>query len=97
MVEMLADGYGHWPGPWVLVFPFFWLLVVVLVVLALRRTVWRRRGLCGGPHAEHAPMAVLGRRYAQGEIDADEYRERRAVLTEEQDAPGAQDAPGVKR
>ncbi|MFJ1795772.1 SHOCT domain-containing protein [Kitasatospora griseola] len=90
MVELLADGYGHWPGPWVLVFPFFWLLVVVLVVLVLRRAVWRRRGWCGG-HAEHAPLAVLGRRYAQGEIDADEYRERRAVLTE------AQDAPGVKR
>ncbi|MFJ5927118.1 SHOCT domain-containing protein [Kitasatospora sp. NPDC092948] len=89
MVEMLADGYGygHWPGPWVLVFPFFWLLVVVFVVLVLRRAVWRRRGLCG-PRAEDAPLAVLGRRYAQGEIDADEYRERRAVLAEEQDAPG---------
>ncbi|KIQ67163.1 hypothetical protein TR51_07475 [Kitasatospora griseola] len=90
MVELLADGYGHWPGPWVLVFPFFWLLVVVLVVLVLRRAVWRRRGWCGG-HTEHAPLAVLGRRYAQGEIDADEYRERRAVLTE------GQDTPGVKR
>ncbi|MFD7644790.1 SHOCT domain-containing protein [Kitasatospora sp. NPDC059795] len=91
MVELLADGYGHWPGPWVLVFPFFWLLVVVFAVLVLRRTVWRRRGWCGAGTAEHAPLAVLGRRYAQGEIDADEYRERRAVLTE------GQDTPGVKR
>ncbi|MFF0393598.1 SHOCT domain-containing protein [Kitasatospora sp. NPDC004615] len=91
MVGLLADGYGHWPGPWVLVFPFFWLLVVVLVVLALRRVVWRRRGWWGGGSFEHAPLAVLGRRYAQGEIDAEEYRERRAVLTE------GQDTPGVKR
>ncbi|MGW4379111.1 SHOCT domain-containing protein [Kitasatospora sp. NPDC004531] len=84
MVAELAD--GPWPGPWVLAFPFFWLLIAVCAVLVLRRTVWRRRGRCGG--FEHAPLAVLGRRYAQGEIDAEEYRERRAVLTEDTDAPG---------
>ncbi|MEV4560312.1 SHOCT domain-containing protein [Kitasatospora sp. NPDC049285] len=91
MTALLADGPGSWPGPWVLVFPLFWLLVVVLVVTALRRAAWRRGGWCGRVGGEHAPLAVLGRRYAQGEIDADEYRERRAVLTE------GQDAPGVKR
>ncbi|MEU5387806.1 MULTISPECIES: SHOCT domain-containing protein [Kitasatospora] len=87
MVTLLADGWsGHGPGPWVLVFPLFWLLVVVLVVTVLRRSVWRRRGWCGG--GEHAPLAVLGRRYAQGEIDEAEYRERRGVLTEEQGSGG---------
>ncbi|KDN86615.1 SHOCT domain-containing protein [Kitasatospora cheerisanensis] len=87
MVASLAD--GPWPGPWVLVFPFFWLLVAAVAVLVLRRVAWRRRGRCGGG-SEHAPLAVLGRRYAHGEIDAEEYRERRAVLTEAQDAPGVE-------
>ncbi|MFD7730056.1 SHOCT domain-containing protein [Kitasatospora phosalacinea] len=86
MVTLLADGW-HGPGPWVLVFPLFWLLLVVLVVAVLRRAGWRRRGWCGGG-GEHAPLAVLGRRYAQGEIDAAEYRERRSVLTEEHGADG---------
>jgi uncharacterized membrane protein len=30
---------------------------------------------------------VLERRYARGEIDVDEYRKRRAVLSEERDRP----------
>ncbi|RKE18257.1 SHOCT domain-containing protein [Streptomyces sp. TLI_171] len=89
MITSLAEASGHWPGPWVLVFPLFWLLVVVLVVTVLRRAAWRRGGWCGRfGGAEHAPLAVLGRRYAQGEIDAEEYRERRAVLTEGQEQGG---------
>jgi uncharacterized membrane protein len=34
-------------------------------------------------HRESA-LEVLERRYAQGEIDIDEYRERRKVLTEQE-------------
>ncbi|WP_030247610.1 SHOCT domain-containing protein [Streptomyces sp. NRRL S-350] len=102
MYTQLADWHGHGPGPWILLVPLLWIAVVFLVVLLLRRTVWRRRG-CGFGHAygagfgtgagagsaaEH-PLAVLGRRFAEGDIDAEEYRAKRAVLTEPQrdDAP----------
>ncbi|MER7842911.1 SHOCT domain-containing protein [Kitasatospora sp. NPDC096077] len=84
MYTQLADWHG--PGAWILFFPLFWIAVVVLVVALLRRTVWRRHGACGfgaaaAGAAEH-PLAVLGRRYAEGDIDAEEYRAKRAVLTE---------------
>ncbi|MER6396441.1 SHOCT domain-containing protein [Kitasatospora sp. NPDC001603] len=78
MYTLLADHDGHWPGPWILLIPLAWAAVVFLVIVVLRRTVWRRG--CGGG-ADH-PLAVLGRRYAEGAIDAEEYRAKRAVLTE---------------
>ncbi|MGW7446808.1 SHOCT domain-containing protein [Kitasatospora sp. NPDC054795] len=93
MYTQLADWHG--PGPWILLIPLIWIAVVVLVIAVLRRTVWRRHG-CGfgygygvgtgagagaGAAAEH-PLAVLGRRYAEGDIDAEEYRAKRAVLSE---------------
>ncbi|WP_328911867.1 MULTISPECIES: SHOCT domain-containing protein [unclassified Streptomyces] len=74
------------PGPWILFFPLIWVFAVALVITLLRRTVWRGRG---GPwhqraaSSEHSPIAVLGRRYAAGEIDEDEYRQRLAVLDEQ--------------
>ncbi|MCZ4101485.1 SHOCT domain-containing protein [Streptomyces sp. So13.3] len=77
------------PGPWILFFPLVWALVVVGIVLVLRRTVWRGRGCGRGPwqwravSGEHSPVALLGRRYASGEIDEDEYRSRLAVLNEQ--------------
>ncbi|MFD0276715.1 SHOCT domain-containing protein [Kitasatospora sp. NPDC127111] len=78
MYTLLADHDGDWPGPWILLIPLAWAAVVFLVIVLLRRTVWRR-GCGAGP--DH-PLAVLGRRYAEGGIDAEEYRARRAVLTE---------------
>ncbi|MFD9724370.1 SHOCT domain-containing protein [Streptomyces sp. NPDC059072] len=76
------------PGPWILLFPLIWAAVVITVVTVLRRTVWRGRR---GPwqsrgattHGEHSPIAVLGRRFASGEIDEDEYWRRLSVLDEQ--------------
>ncbi|MDH6136454.1 putative membrane protein [Kitasatospora sp. MAA4] len=80
---LLADhGWPH--GAWFLLFPLGWLVFLVIVFAVLRRTVWRRRGCYGmawGGGSE-GPLAVLGRRYAQGEIDEEEYRARRSVLIE---------------
>jgi putative membrane protein len=82
--------FGGGPGPWILLVPFFWAAVVLTVVTVLRRTVWRgRRGPWQGPgevrdtRSEHAPIAVLGRRFAAGEIDEDEYWRRLSVLDEQ--------------
>lgn len=87
-MQTLAEfGPGNGPGPWILFFPLIWAAVVVGVVTLLRRTVWRgRRGPWrpGGPRPdENSPIAVLGRRFAAGEIDEDEYWRRLTVLNEE--------------
>ncbi|MFH8611635.1 SHOCT domain-containing protein [Streptomyces sp. NPDC018029] len=83
---------AHWdggPGPWILFFPLIWAAVVIGAVTLLRRTVWRgRRGPLRAPGAptgidENSPIAVLGRRFAAGEIDEDEYWRRLTVLNEE--------------
>ncbi|AYV31627.1 hypothetical protein EES41_33320 [Streptomyces sp. ADI95-16] len=84
------------PGPWILFLPLVWAAVVVTVVTALRRTVWRGgrgprgpwavpRGPQGpyGAQGENAPIAILGRRFATGEIDEDEYWRRLSVLDEQ--------------
>ncbi|MEC3998739.1 SHOCT domain-containing protein [Actinacidiphila sp. DG2A-62] len=74
------------PGPWILFFPLIWVAAIALVVTVLRRTAWR--GGRGPWHiraatAEHSPIAVLGRRFAAGEIDEDEYWRRLSVLDEQ--------------
>jgi putative membrane protein len=91
MYTTLAQAWGDGgPGPWVLLFPLVWVLIVAGIVLLLRRTVWR--GAPGRPdradHAEQSPLAVLGRRFATGEVDEDEYRRRLSVLEEQFGRPG---------
>ncbi|MET7642903.1 SHOCT domain-containing protein [Streptomyces sp. NPDC005426] len=87
------------PGPWVLLFPLVWAAVVITVVILLRRTVWRgRRGPWqvragrNGP-AETSPITLLGRRFAAGEIDEDEYWRRLSVLDEQFGTLGKGGAP----
>lgn len=75
------------PGPWVLLFPLVWAAVIITAVTVLRRTgrrgPWQRgRPIHGGP-AERSPIAMLGRRFAAGEIDEDEYWRRLSVLDEQ--------------
>ncbi|MEC4019054.1 SHOCT domain-containing protein [Streptomyces sp. H27-D2] len=83
----LAWNDGHGPGPWIIFFPLIWAAVVIGVVTVLRRTVWRGRNR--GPrqqragYSEQSPVAVLGRRFAAGEIDEDEYWRRLSVLDAE--------------
>lgn len=87
---------AHWndggPGPWILLFPLMWALVLGGLFFFVRRVVWRGRGapwqrFRGGPgstgYGEQSPIAVLGRRFAAGEIDEDEYWRRLSVLNEE--------------
>ncbi|MBV2352889.1 SHOCT domain-containing protein [Streptomyces sp. J2-1] len=83
----LAEWHGG-PGPWVMVVPIIWAVVVIGVVTFLRRTApWRGRGgrwrgMTGGRPAGDSPLSVLGRRFASGEIDEEEYWRRLSVLEE---------------
>ncbi len=73
------DGWSGGPGPWIfipLTFFSFWAAVIVFSVLRFRR------GGCP-PWARNGGQSVLADRYARGDITADEYRERRDVLREQ--------------
>ncbi|MFC8419916.1 SHOCT domain-containing protein [Streptomyces sp. NPDC057236] len=90
-MQTLAHFGDGGPGPWILFFPVIWALVVVGGIALLRRTVGRgRRGSGPGrPAAEDtSPIAVLGHRFASGEIDEDEYWRRLSVLDERFGRPG---------
>ncbi|MEU6931337.1 SHOCT domain-containing protein [Streptomyces sp. NPDC046385] len=72
------------PGPWVLFFPLVWAAVIVTVVTVLRRFGPRRhRGPWAPRVDERSPIALLGHRFAAGEIDEDEYWRRLTVLEEQ--------------
>ncbi|MFG2602250.1 SHOCT domain-containing protein [Streptomyces sp. NPDC048514] len=86
-MQTLADWDGG-PGPWILFLPLIWAAVVIGAVTFLRRTGRRGPGgpwphMDGGRPAGDSPLAVLGRRFASGEIDEDEYRRRLSVLEEQ--------------
>ena len=76
MISMigLVLASNHWhghDGAWFPLFPLLFIgLWVVLLVTVGRR--WR--------HPRGAGESVLAERFARGEIDEAEYRERRAVL-----------------
>lgn len=52
----------------------FWVLLIGGIVWLIRRGGWRPRD------SRRRSLDVLGERYARGEIDRDEYDERRSVL-----------------
>jgi putative membrane protein len=60
--------------------PGFGFLWIVLIWGVIAFFVWRRRGWRRDPSG--SGEAVLGERYARGEITEDEYRERLRVLKE---------------
>jgi putative membrane protein len=76
-----ADRWDGGPGPWILLFPLIRAAAIGGVVCVLRRPA-RRRGPWHARAAirEHSPTAVLGRRFAAGQIDEDEYWRRLSVL-----------------
>ena len=89
-MNTLAHGFadGDGPGPWILLVPLMWALVVGGAVFLLRRAGWRgrapwRHGPGPVDFGERSPIAVLGRLFAAGEIDEDEYRRRLSVLDEQ--------------
>jgi putative membrane protein len=71
-------------GPFELLFGLAWVAFWVGVVFLIVRAV--RRG--GGPPQGSSALRVLEERYARGEIDRDEFFERRRVLRGEPPAAG---------
>lgn len=67
-------------SPWFLLFPLFWILVIGLFIFIARRT-WRTNHRWA---ARQGGEGVLRERYARGEIDENEYRQRLQVLRGEE-------------
>lgn len=65
------NGMGVWGWMMMIV---FWLIVIALVVWTVRSTTG------AASRGENRALHVLDERYARGEIDHDEYEERRRTL-----------------
>ena len=78
-------GSGDWGhmmfGP--LMMLVFVAVVIVVVVLAVRWLGGAGHGAAVGPHPhpEKTPLDILNERFARGEIDKDEFGERRRILS----------------
>ena len=77
-------GWGAGWGWFGLMHPLWWALVIAAVVAVFRWGSGRPRR--GGSDAGR-PLEILRERYARGEIDKDEYDERRRHLNARSDAP----------
>jgi putative membrane protein len=67
---LASAGWGG--GPWFLFFPLLWVALFVGAFFLFRRR--------GARWHTHSAEEVLAERYARGEIAADEYHQRLAVL-----------------
>ena len=77
MIAMMRDSDGHMMTGWMSGWMAVWgVLALALVVLAVTATVWLVRQLS----RDSTHRDVLERRYAAGEIDREEFLQRRADL-----------------
>lgn len=79
MMNGMMDGsmMSGMMGPTMLSMVLFWALLILGIVL-LGRLLWRRTN--GAPSGRSDALSILGERFARGEIDREEYQERRSVL-----------------
>ena len=73
------DGWG--PGAWIamaIVMLVFWTVVVAAIIAFVRSDHSHRPGHVAGRADD--PERIIAERFARGEIDADEYKQRRDLL-----------------
>ncbi len=74
--EQMMWGLGGW---WMMI---FWIIAVVAVIFFVKWLVERgRTGREESEKQEH-PLDILKKRYARGEIDREEFEQKRKDLTE---------------
>ena len=78
------DGHMGWDGGWWILMAIgivlFWGLVIFGIVWVVRE-LGSRREHHGHSDGRGDPLAILDRRLAEGTVSAEEYRERRAILS----------------
>jgi putative membrane protein len=81
--------YWHYGGDWGwghmmfggLMMALFWGGIILVIVLAVRWLSPGRPGP-GEPHSSDQALAILKERFARGEIDREEFEERKRLLSE---------------
>lgn len=72
-----TDGYG-WMGPGWIIMIIFWVLVIAGGIALVRWFGMRDRG--SGDTSRRTPLEILQERYARGEIEREEYEQKRRDL-----------------
>lgn len=76
---------GGWWGIGMIGMALFWGVVLVLLAWAVRALVLRAGGPAGAGGTSgvgrETPLEILQRRYARGEIERDEYEQKRRDLS----------------
>ncbi len=88
--EALAQWGGHGPGMmgwgygmgWLgmIFMSIFWIAVIVGVILLIRWLIVSTGGKGQRTSGEDSPLEILKRRYARGEINKDEFEEKKRDL-----------------
>ena len=77
---MMGYGYGMgWFGPILMI--AFWIAVIVGIVFLIRWLVLSVRPGSHGTAAGESALEILKKRYARGEINKEEFEEKRKDLT----------------
>ena len=80
VIAMMHEDGDHMMSGWMSGWMALWaVLAVALLVLTVVATIWLLKQLSGGNGSEH--QRLLERRYAAGEIDRDEFLQRRDDLS----------------
>lgn len=64
-----------WAGSFGMI--FFWIILIVVVIILVRMFMIKTNG---SPDHKETPLEILKRRYANGEINKEEYDEKRKDL-----------------
>lgn len=78
----MMDGYGYGMGygTWGILGLIFWVLVIIGLVLLIKY-LWEGGGIGGGAKREQeSALEILKRRYARGEINKEEFEEKKKDL-----------------
>ncbi len=82
------QGYGMW-GTWgaggMIMMIFFWAVIIIGAILIIRYFTAGHGGISAGQGGgliagERDPLEILRERYAKGEIDTEEFEEKKRIL-----------------
>lgn len=86
---MYMDVSG-WGWVWMTAMMAFWAIVVLLIVVAVTRGFGHEQQV---HRVDETPEGILARRFANGEIDQDEYRSALNLLSSPASGAGSFKAP----
>jgi putative membrane protein len=76
---MMGWGNTGWFGPIFMI--IFWVLLIVLIVLVIRRLLSPDHDSHQAPGREETALDILKKRYARGEIDKEEFEAKKKDLS----------------